>query len=65
MFVHYSAITSNGFRTLQEGQKVSFDIVLTKTEAPRGAILVTSTPSACFHIAAAATAMRLWTSPVL
>lgn len=27
VFVHYSAITSNGFRTLQEGQKVSFDLV--------------------------------------
>ncbi len=27
VFVHYSAIKSNGFRTLQEGQKVSFDLV--------------------------------------
>lgn len=27
VFVHYSAIMSNGFRTLQEGQKVSFDLV--------------------------------------
>ena len=26
VFVHYSAIMSNGFRTLQEGQKVSFDL---------------------------------------
>ena len=27
IFVHYSAIQSNGYRTLQEGTKVSFDIV--------------------------------------
>ena len=26
VFVHFSAITSDGFRTLKEGQKVSFDI---------------------------------------
>lgn len=25
VFVHFSAIQSNGFRTLQEGQKVAFD----------------------------------------
>lgn len=25
VFVHFSAIQSNGFRTLAEGQKVSFD----------------------------------------
>jgi CspA family cold shock protein len=27
VFVHFSAISDNGFRTLAEGQRVSFDIV--------------------------------------
>jgi CspA family cold shock protein len=27
VFVHFSAIQSNGFKTLEEGQKVEFDIV--------------------------------------
>ncbi len=27
VFVHYSAINSQGFRTLQQGQKVSFEVV--------------------------------------
>ena len=27
IFVHYSAINSEGFRTLTEGQEVSFDVV--------------------------------------
>ena len=27
IFVHYSQIQTNGFRTLQEGTKVTFDIV--------------------------------------
>lgn len=26
VFVHFSAIQSNGFKTLQEGQKVVFDV---------------------------------------
>jgi CspA family cold shock protein len=26
VFVHFSAIQSNGFRSLQEGQQVSFDV---------------------------------------
>ncbi len=33
VFVHYTAIQSNGFRTLEEGQRVSFDIV----QGPKGA----------------------------
>lgn len=32
VFVHYSAINSGGFRTLQEGQKVQFSI----TQGPKG-----------------------------
>ena len=27
IFVHYSAINAEGFRTLTEGQEVSFDVV--------------------------------------
>ena len=27
VFVHYTSIQSNGFRSLEEGQSVSFDIV--------------------------------------
>ena len=32
IFVHYSGIASNGFKTLEEGQQVSFDT----TQGPRG-----------------------------
>ncbi|GGP26644.1 MULTISPECIES: cold-shock protein [Silvimonas] len=27
LFAHFSAINSNGFKSLQEGQKVNFDVV--------------------------------------
>jgi len=32
VFVHFSAITGSGFRTLQEGQAVEFEV----TEGPKG-----------------------------
>ena len=32
LFAHFSAIQANGFRTLSEGQKVSFDV----TTGPKG-----------------------------
>ncbi len=32
VFVHFSAIQGEGFKTLDEGQKVQFDII----EGPRG-----------------------------
>jgi CspA family cold shock protein len=32
VFVHYSAIQANGFRTLNEGQAVEFDVV----QGPKG-----------------------------
>jgi CspA family cold shock protein len=32
VFVHFRAITGSGFRTLQEGQRVSFDV----TQGPKG-----------------------------
>ena len=37
VFVHFSAITGEGFKTLDEGQSVTFDIV----EGPRGKQLPT------------------------
>ena len=33
VFVHFSAINSKGFRSLQEGQRVSFEL----TKGPKGA----------------------------
>lgn len=33
VFVHFSAINSKGFRSLQEGQRVSYDL----TTGPKGA----------------------------
>jgi CspA family cold shock protein len=32
VFAHYSAITSNGYRTLEENQQVEFDV----TQGPKG-----------------------------
>lgn len=32
IFVHFSGLASNGFKTLEEGQQVSFDT----TQGPRG-----------------------------
>ena len=32
LFAHFSAIQMNGFKTLKEGQKVSFDV----TQGPKG-----------------------------
>lgn len=32
LFAHFSAIQSNGFKTLKEGQRVSFDV----TTGPKG-----------------------------
>jgi len=32
VFVHYSAISAEGFRTLREGQKVTFDV----QQGPKG-----------------------------
>ena len=32
LFVHYSAITSEGFKTLSEGQRVSFEV----EDTPKG-----------------------------
>ena len=32
VFVHYSAIAAKGFRSLQEGQRVSFEVV----QGPKG-----------------------------
>ena len=37
VFVHYSAITSEGFRTLSQGQEVEFEIVPGKNGRPQAA----------------------------
>ena len=45
VFVHFSAIQGAGFRNLQEGQKVEFNVEQGpkgRASAPRGASIVTS-----------------------
>jgi CspA family cold shock protein len=40
VFVHYSAVQGNGFRSLQQGQKVNFDV----TNGPKGLQAASVTP---------------------
>jgi CspA family cold shock protein len=40
VFVHHSAINGSGFKTLQEGQKVSFDV----EQGPKGPAAANVTP---------------------
>ena len=44
IFVHYSSITSDGFKTLDEGDAVSFDIV-DGEKGPRATNVVPKSPS--------------------
>ena len=39
LFVHFSAIQGNGFKTLAEGQKVSFDVTQGQKGAQAGNVL--------------------------
>jgi len=41
VFVHHSAISGSGFKTLQEGQRVSFDI----EQGPKGPAAANVTPA--------------------
>ena len=54
LFAHFSAITMNGFKTLKEGQKVSFDVVqgpkgkqASNIQAAYGTVYQTKKPGAC------------------
>ncbi|MGD0276454.1 MAG: cold-shock protein [Syntrophales bacterium] len=40
LFVHYESIQASGFRTLQEGQRVSFDVVQGKKGPAAGNVKV-------------------------
>jgi CspA family cold shock protein len=42
VFVHYSAISASGFRSLQEGQRVSYEVTL----GPKGATATGVAPAA-------------------
>ncbi len=42
VFVHHSAINSKGFRSLKEGQRVTYEV----TQGPKGAQAGNVTPSA-------------------
>lgn len=42
VFVHFSAITADGFRSLQEGQRVTYEV----TEGPKGAQASSVAPAA-------------------
>ena len=41
VFVHYSAIAAKGFRSLQEGQRLSFEVV----QGPKGSQASNVTPA--------------------
>ena len=41
VFVHYSAITSSGYRSLEENQRVTFDV----TQGPKGPQAANVTPA--------------------
>ncbi len=41
VFVHYSAITSSGYRSLEENQRVNFDV----TQGPKGPQAANVTPA--------------------
>lgn len=56
IFIHYSAIQSDGYKTLEEGQKVQFEIV-EGNRGPQAAnvslIQFLKTPTGCFFLAGA------------